>query len=90
MKPLLEKGYTKFKNELLDKIDLTGLGEWSQNKQKVALELITEYASKFAMSNMDLGKISLVKHSIRLMITPHLKSIIGESHQVYKRKLGNI
>ena len=28
--------------ELLDKIDLAGLEKWSQNKQKVAWELITE------------------------------------------------
>ena len=50
----------------MDKIDLTGLGEWSQNKQKETWELITAYVSKFAMSDMDLGKTSLVKHSIRL------------------------
>ena len=35
------------------------------NKKK-AQEFITEYASIIAMSNMDLGKTSLVKHSIRL------------------------
>ena len=34
MKPPLEKGNMAVKNELLDKIDLTGLGEWSQNEQK--------------------------------------------------------
>ena len=33
---------------------------------KEAWELITEYASIFAMIDMDLGKTSLVKHSIRL------------------------
>ena len=27
---------------------------------------MTDYANIFAMSNMDLGKTSLVKHSIRL------------------------
>ena len=52
--------------ELLDKINLTGLGEWSQNEQKEAWELITEYISKFDTSDMDLDKASLVKHSIRL------------------------
>ena len=52
--------------ELLDKIDLMGLGEWSGNEQKEAQKLMTEYAGIFSMSNMDLGKTSLVKHSIRL------------------------
>ena len=65
-KPLWRKGRLKVKKELLDKIDLTGLGEWSKNEQKEAQELITEYAGIFAMSDIDLGKTSLVKHSIRL------------------------
>ena len=61
-----EKRKPESQKELLDKIDLTGLGEWSQNEQKETWELITEYAGIFAMSDMDLGKTSLVKHSIRL------------------------
>ena len=51
----------------MDKIDLTGLRDWNLDEQKEAWELITKYASIFAMSNVDLGKTSLVKHSIRLM-----------------------
>ena len=74
--------------ELLDKGDLTGLGEWSQNEQKEACKLITEYACIFSKSCMDLGKTSLVNHSIRL--TPPLSSIIGRSHQACMRKSGNI
>ena len=31
----------------------------------MARELIMDYTSLFAISNMDLGKTSLVKHSIR-------------------------
>ena len=53
--------------ELLDKVDLTQLGECSQNEQKEAWELITEYASTFAVSNMNLVKTSLVKYSLKLM-----------------------
>ena len=58
----------KFENqkELSDKIDLTGLGDWSWNEQKETWELITEYPSIFAISDMDFGKTSLLKHSIRL------------------------
>ena len=61
-----EKRETQSPKELLDKIDFTGLEEWSQNEQKEAQELITEYAGISAMSNTDLGKTSLFKHSIRL------------------------
>ena len=35
--------------------------------KKEACELITEYASLFALSGMDLVKTSLVRHSIRLI-----------------------
>ena len=35
--------------------------------QKEARDLIVEYASTFAMWDVDLGKTSLVRHSIRLM-----------------------
>ena len=86
-----EKRKTESQKELLDKIDLTGLGEWSQNEKKNdSQELITEYAGIFAMSDMDLGKTSLVKHSIRIQITPHSRSFINEFHPVCMRKLGSI
>ena len=52
--------------ELLDEIDLARLEEWSGYEQEEAQELLTEYTSIFAMSDMDLGKISIVKHSISL------------------------
>ena len=48
-------------------MDLTGLRHWSLDEQKEAWELITEYATIYDMSGMDLGQISLVKDSIRLM-----------------------
>ena len=65
-KATVKKRETESQKELLDKIDLTGLEEWSGHEQEDAWELITEDAGIFAMSNMDLGKTSLVKHSIRL------------------------
>ena len=56
----------KGQTEVLDNINLSGLEEWSGAEQEDAWELITEYASIFAMSDMDLGRTSLVKHSIKL------------------------
>ena len=66
VKPLLEKKKYGSQKELLDKINLAGLGEWSQHKQEEAWELITKYTDIFAMGDMDFGKTSLVKHIIRL------------------------
>ena len=62
----VKKRKTESHKELLNKIDLTGWEEWNKNEQKDAWELITEYIGIFAMSDMDLGKTSLVKHFIRL------------------------
>ena len=51
VKPPQEEGNMKVIKNHWTKIDLMGLGEWSHNEQKEAWELITEYASIFAMSD---------------------------------------
>ena len=45
VKPPLKKRKGKSQKELLDKIDLTGLRDWSLDEQKEAQELITKYTS---------------------------------------------
>ena len=62
-----QQGQSESQKEPLKKIDLTGLWDWSLDDQKVAWELIVEYASIFAMRKVDLDKKLLVKRSIRLM-----------------------
>ena len=68
--------------------------EWSQNEQKEALELITEYAGIFAMNVMDLGKTSLVKHSISLTNdTPfkeHYQQIPPSMNEEVRRHLNKV
>ena len=86
----VEKRKAESQKELLEKINLTGFEERSQNEQKEARELITEYACILALSDMDLGKTSLVKHSIWLTDQPHSMSVIGKFHQVCMRKLRSI
>ena len=61
-----QQGQSKCQKELLDNNYLTGLQDWSLDDQKEARDLIVEYTSIFIMLDMDLDKISLVKHSIRL------------------------
>ena len=48
------------------KIDLSGIGEWDPMIQQEACNLIHEYACIFTQNNLDLGKTSIVKHSIKL------------------------
>ena len=47
-------------------INLTGLWDWILDDQREAWKLIVEYASIFTMHDINLGRASLVKHSIRL------------------------
>ena len=67
-KATTQKWEEESQKELLDKIDLTGLRNCSQDeKKRHIMELLTVYTSISSVSNIDLGKASLVKHSIRLM-----------------------
>ena len=51
----VEKRKTESQKELLDLIDLTGLGEWSQNEQNEVWEFTTGDAGIFAISNIEFG-----------------------------------
>ena len=57
---------------------------------KKAWELITEYTSIFAVSNMDLDKTSLVKHCIRLPDNTPFKEHYQQIPPTCMKKSGNI
>ena len=52
--------------ELLWKFDLSGTTDWDLDKQWEAHNLICEYAYIFSWNDLDLGKTSIAKHSIKL------------------------
>ena len=54
------------RNQLLDKIDLSGTAEWSPEQREQVRQLFIEFESLFALDSLDLGKTSLVKHIIWL------------------------
>ena len=62
--------------------DLTGLLEWSLDEQKEAQELKVEYA----IWDVDLGKTSLLKHSIELMDSTLFKDVIDVFHRICMRR----
>ena len=51
---------------ILQKLDLSGIDEWEPQLQKGAQDLICEYAYIFSQNDLDLGKTSIVKHSIKV------------------------
>ena len=51
---------------ILQKLDLSGIDEWEPQIQQDAQDLIPEYACIFSQNDLDLGKTSIIKHSIKV------------------------
>ena len=56
---------TGFK-DILQKLDLSEMKNWEPSLQKVAQELISEFTCIFSKDDLDLGRTSIVKHSIKV------------------------
>ena len=52
--------------DILQKVDLSGIADWDPTIQQKAHNLTCEYACIFSQNDLDLGKTSIVKHSIKL------------------------
>ena len=50
--------------KLNDKLDLTGIEEWSQEDKKALDELFREYGRLFALEKNDLGHTTKVKQNL--------------------------
>ena len=57
-----ETKYPAQKGWVLEALDLQGLTEWPESKQKQARELFLKWEHLFAHSNLGLGKTVLTKH----------------------------
>ena len=53
-------------NELFEKLDLQGIVDWSETEQAEVHELMIEFQHLFALSDLELGCTSFVKHKIRV------------------------
>ena len=51
---------------ILQKLNLSGIEEWEPQVQQDAQDLICEFACIFSQDDLDLGKTSIVKHSIKV------------------------
>ena len=59
--------------DILQKTDLSGIDKWDPKMQQEAQDLICKYACIFSQNDLDLGKTSIVKHSIKLPDTMPFK-----------------
>ena len=53
-------------NDILQKLNLSGMQDWEPSLQKAAPHLICKFACIFSQDDLDLGKTSIVKHSIKV------------------------
>ena len=53
-------------NKLLQKLDLSGILQWTMEQQEQVCNLFLEFDNLFALDSLDLGKTLIVKHKIRL------------------------
>ena len=52
--------------DILQNLDLSGIEEWEPQLQQEAQYLICKFACIFYQNDLDLGKTSIVKHSIKI------------------------
>ena len=52
--------------DIIQKLDLSGIDDWDPQLQQEAQDLICQYACIFSQNGLDLGKTPVVKHSIKL------------------------
>ena len=52
--------------DILQKLNLSGMEEWEPPLQKAAQDLIHEFTCIFSQDDLDFGKTSIVKHSIKI------------------------
>ena len=52
--------------DILQKLNLSGMEEWKPQLQQDAQDQIHKFACIFSQSDLDLGKTSIVKHSIKV------------------------
>ena len=57
---------SKDSKDILQKHNLYGMEEWEPQLQQDAQDLMCKFACIFSQNDLDLGKISIVKHSIKV------------------------
>ena len=65
-KPMKPEPTLERLNELFEKLNLKGIEEWSETEQAEVHELMIEFQQLFALSDLELGCTSLVKHRINV------------------------
>ena len=80
--------------DILQRIDVSGIDKWDSKMQQEPQDLIHEYACIFSQNDLDLGKTSIVKHSIKLTdMTPfkeHYRYILSRIYDGVKNYINEM
>ena len=61
-----ESAHSPQKDWILEEFYLQGVEDWPKDEQEQARKLLVRWEHLFVCSNLDLGKMSLIKHQIKL------------------------
>ena len=78
MGALGESAHGPQKDWVLEKLNLKGLEEWLKEEKDQARKLLVKWEHLFTHSNLDLGRMSLIKHQIELTDRMPFKSATDE------------
>ena len=70
----------------MDQLNLEGLDNWTEDKQRAAKELLVDSADVFSKDALDLGKYNILKHDIRSQIPSPSKRGTKGYHPTSMRK----
>ena len=66
--------------DIMQKLDFSWMKNWEPSLQKAVQELISEFTCIFSQDDLDLGRTSIVKHYIKVMILFLSKNGIDTFH----------
>ena len=61
-----KQNWLKSMRKIIQKNDFSGIKDWSEKDQKEFKKLIKDFGFLFTLNDLDLGKTTTVKHTIKL------------------------
>ena len=72
--------------KLMEKLDSSGMESWTEGCQEKAKQTMVDFEDIFALEPLELGKINLVKHSIKVNNQYHSRNVTEEFHHTNSKK----
>ena len=75
--------------KLWEQLDVTGSDSWTENQKSKLKKVFEDYNDVFALNPLELGRTSLVKHTIKVIDPKPFRKDIAEYHLINMKRLEN-